>query len=660
MRSAGIETTNLYTGFLALAVRLLTENGTLIAITPRSFCNGTYFRPFRREFLDMMRLRSLHIHETRDDAFRDDAVLQETVIVHAVKGGPTPKTVAVTSGAERDGDAVLSAARLYDSVVRPDDPERFIRVVADGAGERVGERMARFTASLSDLRLTVSTGRVVDFRAAAFLRPQPEAGTIPLLYPVNLREGNVAWPQPTRKPQALVAVKATETLLVPNETYVLVKRFSAKEERRRLVASVYDGGTLPGDALGIENHLNYYHANGRGMDAALARGLAIYLNSTLADVFFRQFSGHTQVNATDLRNLPYPSADDLRRLGERAGAGPHTQDEIDNLIREICDDMADDGGDPIQAQKRIEEARAILRALGFPKPQCNERSALTLLALADAKPAVSWAEIANPSRTIHDMMAFMRDEYGKSYAENSRETIRRQTLHQFVEAGLALANADDPTRPTNSGRFAYSLSPDALALLRAYGTPEWDAERETYLASNFTLWEKYAQERHLARIPVTLPNGAALSLSPGGQNVLIREIIEQFAPRYTPGGQVLYVGDADAKFGYFERDALAALGVTIAEHGKMPDIILHHTAKNWLVLVEAVTSHGPMNPKRKAELETLFGASAAGIVLVTAFLTREAMRPYLPEIAWETDVWAADAPDHLIHFNGERFLGPYP
>ncbi len=161
------------------------------------------------------------------------------------------------------------------------------------------------------------------------------------------------------------------------------------------------------------------------------------------------------------------------------------------------------------------------------------------------------------------------------------------------------------------------------------------------------------------RIPVVLAPGKAISLSPGGQNVLVAQIIAAFCPRYMPGGTPLYVGDTDEKFAYYDRERLTALGVTIVAHGKMPDVIVYHTERNWLVLIEAVTSHGPVNAKRHGELAALFAGSTAALVYVTAFLSRRAMGRYLAEISWETEVWVADAPDHLIHFNGERFLGPY-
>jgi hypothetical protein len=195
--------------------------------------------------------------------------------------------------------------------------------------------------------------------------------------------------------------------------------------------------------------------------------------------------------------------------------------------------------------------------------------------------------------------------------------------------------------------------------LRAFGTPTWEKDLRAYLSSVETLAKRYARERKMRRIPLRLPTGQKITLSPGGQNVLVQKIVTDFSEYFTPGGIPLYVGDTGDKFAYFDREGLRALGVTLETHGKMPDVIIHHTERNWLVLVEAVTSHGPINPKRRDELKRLFSGSRPGIVYVTAFLDRKTMVQYLSEISWETEVWVAEAPTHLIHFNGERFLGPY-
>jgi hypothetical protein len=257
------------------------------------------------------------------------------------------------------------------------------------------------------------------------------------------------------------------------------------------------------------------------------------------------------------------------------------------------------------------------------------------------------------------MMEFFREHYGKVYAPNTRETVRRFTVHQFVQAGLVLANPDCPSRATNSPKAVYQIEPSALAMLRTFGSPEWRSNLEAYLRTVEPLRLRYSREREMNVIPVALPSGQTVRLSRGGQNVLVKRIIEEFCTRFTPGARLIYVGDTRRKWAYYDAEALPELGVTMEEHGKMPDVVVHDERRNWLVLIEAVTSHGPVNPKRRAELEALFGKSRAGLVFVTAFLDRASMTSYLRDISWETEVWVAESPSHLIHFNGERFLGPY-
>ena len=270
-----------------------------------------------------------------------------------------------------------------------------------------------------------------------------------------------------------------------------------------------------------------------------------------------------------------------------------------------------------------------------------------------------WSQAGEPLCGITPMMDFFRDHYGKEYKPNTRETVRRQTVHQFLDGGLIVVNPDDPQRPVNSPKAVYQIEPSALKLMRSFGSESWEKDLAAYLSTVKTLQERYAQERQMVRLPVSLAPGKVISLSPGGQNVLVKEIVDQFAPRFASPGKFLYVGDTDEKFAYFDEEALSELGVEIEQHGKMPDVIVYYTEKNWLVLIEAVTSHGPIDPKRREELKRLFGHSTAGLVFVTAFLTRKAMVAYLNDISWETEVWAADSPTHMIHFNGKRFLGPY-
>ncbi len=303
LRSQGIETVNLYTGFVALALQQLEPNGQLVAITPRSFCNGPYYEPFRRLLLDQSALRAIHVFESRKSAFREDGVLQENIIFHLERGGPQ-------NGVALSTDLMAPREVHFSEVVRRDDPHAFIRLPIDGPA--IANAIQLLPCTLASLGLTVSTGRVVDFRAKEHLRHEPGPDTIPLIYPGHFEGETVTWPRKNfKKHNAIADCPETNNLLVPAGSYVLTKRFTAKEEKRRVVAAIYSGGRV-----GFENHLNYFHIKGSGLPDRLAKGLARYLNSQAVDAYFRSFSGHTQVNATDLRNMQYPSRSQLETLSE--------------------------------------------------------------------------------------------------------------------------------------------------------------------------------------------------------------------------------------------------------------------------------------------------------------------------------------------------------
>lgn len=310
----------------------------------------------------------------------------------------------------------------------------------------------------------------------------------------------------------------------------------------------------------------------------------------------------------------------------------------------------------------LNDAIQLLEAIGMPRAQQNERSALTLLALLGLRnPSDSWSDASGSGLLrIRDILDFCREVYGKLYAENTRETFRRQTVHQLVEAGIVLHNPDKPGRAVNSPNNRYQISPEALSLIRTYGTSEWSSELYRFENARTSLTARNASARDQLKVPVTLLDGQSISLSPGDHSVLIKNLVEDFAARFVPGAQLVYVGDTGDKWAYFDERLLAGLGVSVDSHGKMPDVVLYCPKRKWLVLAEAVTSHGPVDAKRHRELRKLFGNSSAGIVYVTAFPSRQSMARYSSDISWETEVWCADSPSHLIHFNGVRFLGPYP
>lgn len=310
------------------------------------------------------------------------------------------------------------------------------------------------------------------------------------------------------------------------------------------------------------------------------------------------------------------------------------------------------------AAKRVQEALEVLIAVGIPREQQNERSALTLLALADIRPRTPWKSTTTPLRRITEMMDWMRDHYEVRYAPNTRETIRRQTVHQFVQHGLLIENPDKPDRPINSPRWCYQLSPEAFQLMKSVASPAFKKQLKEFL-KNPAANALQARHRDLPRESVRMPDGAVIELSAGGQNTLIRAIVEEFAPRFVRSPKVLLLGDAANKEIISDEKTMAKLGVVLPERGKAPDVLIHDTQRDWLIIIEAVTSHGPVDQKRKNELTGLFAKARPGLVFVTAFPDSKTYCRFCSNIAWETEVWIADAPDHMIHFNGERFLGPY-
>ena len=319
LRYHNLPRSNLYTVFMILSSLLLKKQGQLLSITPRSFCNGPYFLPFRKAFLSQMTISKVHIYNSRITAFGGDGVLQENVIINALKNRK-PVDVEITSNdGPRDDDVSVQTVQPED-LVSMRDRNLVIYLTRNEIERRVNKCIRELDSYLTDLNVDVSTGRVVDFRSTHLLRLPHDLGSVPLIHPAHLVNGFVQWPnKKCKKPSAIDYSGSVDRLLLRKAFYVLVKRFSSKEQRRRLAAAVLDPGRLQYDHVGIENHLNYFHSNGCGLSANFAKGLAAYLNSSIVDQFFRLFSGHTQVNATDLRNLRYPDAQVLERIGKRIG-----------------------------------------------------------------------------------------------------------------------------------------------------------------------------------------------------------------------------------------------------------------------------------------------------------------------------------------------------
>lgn len=333
LRAVGLETVNLYTAFVGLVIELMKEGGEVVAIIPRSFCNGLYYKPFRIWILKRASLDHIHLFHSRTSAFTDDGVLQENVIIKLVRGKAQGK-VTITTSSDSSFSDLQSHVYPFTQIVHDGDSQFFIHVPTDPMhGDLSGVPLA--TCSLDKIGLAVSTGPVVDFRLKEFLCAEPEQGTVPLLYPTHFAGGGLEWPRQSKKPNALMDRPETKKWLYPNGFYTVVRRFSSKEERRRIVAHVVDPATFTNaQALGFENHLNVFHSKKQGIDRAVAYGLCVFLNTTAVDEYFRRFSGHTQVNATDLRLLLYPDVSELKQLG-------HWRLQTECLDQERIDEKVD-------------------------------------------------------------------------------------------------------------------------------------------------------------------------------------------------------------------------------------------------------------------------------------------------------------------------------
>lgn len=336
LRQVGIETVNLYSAFLGLTIELMEECGEIVAIIPRSFCNGLYYKPFREWLLRKTAIEHIHLFHSRSATFNDDDVLQENIIIKLVRGKKQGR-VTISTSTDKNFEDFRSHEYPFREIVREDEKQKFIHVPLEPTKKGInGLSMAQCT--LEDLGLTVSTGPVVDFRVKEFLCAEPGSGTVPLLYPTHFVTGHMEWPRKTKKPNALLNHPDMKKWLYPAGFYTVVRRFSSKEERRRIVAHVVDPSSFRAESIGFENHLNVFHMQKKGIGADVAHGLCVFLNATAVDDCFRRFSGHTQVNATDLRFLRYPSPKGLEELGQWAQSqGKLTQELIDQQIEKIND-----------------------------------------------------------------------------------------------------------------------------------------------------------------------------------------------------------------------------------------------------------------------------------------------------------------------------------
>lgn len=302
---------------------------------------------------------------------------------------------------------------------------------------------------------------------------------------------------------------------------------------------------------------------------------------------------------------------------------------------------------------KLEDAKTILSALKVPARQQNDMCCYTLLALANIDENSNWKQATNNWIGIHNVIAFVRDKYGVVYAENSRESIRKQAMHHFRNAAFI----EDNGEATNSKNYCYRLTTEMLDLIQSYGDKAWEANLTAFKKAHESLKNMYSSKRDLRKTPVKI-NGGDFTFSPGKHNQLQKKIIEEFASRFVPESQCLYVGDTIKKDLVKDEDTLRKLGFDITVHEKMPDVVLYSEDKNWLFFIEAVTSVGPMDYKRKSEIDDMTKNVTAGKIYITAFLDRKTYKKFFDDLAWETEVWIANEPDHMIHLNGDKFLGP--
>jgi adenine-specific DNA-methyltransferase len=308
---------------------------------------------------------------------------------------------------------------------------------------------------------------------------------------------------------------------------------------------------------------------------------------------------------------------------------------------------------------KVEECLDILTRIGVPRAQLNERSALTLLAVIDVSEKTPWAQARKRIIRIHDILVFIQKSYQKTYAENTRETIRRQTLHQFEQAGIVERNSDDSKRPTNSPNTVYNVTEEALKLVRDYGKPVFEKSVHEFISKKGRLVEKYDKRKLSNQIELKTHQGITIKFSPGKHNELQVRIIQELVSRFCSGAKLVYVGDTAHKLLFQEIELLKTLSIPITQHDKLPDVVLFDSAKNHLFLIEAVTSHGPISPKRQVELEGTLRDCKAVKIYISAFLDFKEFKRHIDNIAWETEVWVACNPDHMIHFNGPKFFDVY-
>ncbi|MDC3418711.1 BsuBI/PstI family type II restriction endonuclease [Aquibacillus salsiterrae] len=646
---------NVYFMFMAIAEKLLENNGQLVFITPRSYCSGAYFEKFRSIFFENIDPDHIHLFTSRKGNFKGEKVLQENVILSGFKRSKIEEYITISSSLTSEINESYHQETFKKSlVIDSTDQINLLRLPTNIEEKETLTLFDNWTNNLSLMNMNISTGPVVNFRNKEFITEYRESETYPLLFMKNIKNMEVVFPL-GKDDEGITPDSEKKKLALPSNNYILVKRFTSKEQKKRVDVAIYNASKFDFKMVGLENHLNYIYKEEGALTIEETYGIAAFLNSNLVDKYFRIVNGNTQVNASDIRPLPFPEYDFIVELGKGIIQNEIEYKNVDELLKNYFKNRKDRmGGEKVDKE---EQALDALVQLGLPKKQHNQRSALTLLALLNLKEDDAWANAQKRLLRVVDIMDYMAEHYDKQYAPNSRETIRRQTIHQFEQANLIERNPDDPTRPTNSGNTVYAVTDEFLSVARAYGSEKWEEKLLWFKNIFSTLTEKYERKRNINRVPIMVKDDVVLYLSSGEHNILQKNIVEDFASIFAQGSELLYLGDTANKSLVVENEKLDKLNIPIS-HDKLPDVLLYDEKKNWIFLIEAVTSHGPIGPKRVYELEKMFERCPAGKIYVTAFPDIRTFKQYAEDIAFETEVWFADMPEHMLHFNGDRFMGP--
>lgn len=645
---------NIYSLFMSMAAMMLRKGGSYVFITPRSYASGLYFKRMRQWLFSALQLKSVHVFNSRDQIF-SDSILQELVITSATtRGGSDSGCLTIeVSESISDLDSAVKMDAPYDRCVSVGE-HSYLYLPTSRAELDILDIVGSWNLTLDEVGFQMKTGPVIDFRSAGQLQDTPEGGVL-IIWPYNFIDNEIRYPIANeKKPQYLTDCPESLGKQIRNGNYIFIKRFTAKEEKRRLQCALFRKSGCESRFISAENHVNYVVKKDGEMADDELYGLFVLFNSHIVDQYYRILDGSTQVNSSEINAMPSPPLETIKKIGKYVA-----ENHINYSSSSICDELILTHSERGSHMNKVKEAQEVLRSIGLPDKQTNERSAYVLLALCGIKEADDWSTASKRNLRIHDIIAFINYNYHKDYKENTRETIRKDTLHQFVEASVAERNQLGSV-PTNSPRYSYCLTDEMLDVVRSF-SPMYRGEMdlvELFLNNHGALREKYLQKRQIDRVSV-LVNDEQYSFSPGAHNQLQKAIVEEFASRFLPKPEVLYIGDTEKKDLIKKADVLNDLGIEITDHDKLPDVIIQDKELGWVVFVEAVVSTGPMSVKRVEEIEALSSMCTRKRIYVTAFPNLKTFKKFVGEVAWETEVWISDIPDHMIHLNGDKFISAH-